>query len=255
MNISVYAPSEISFIKTFPGGSGLVSNITFENFRTKGTNDTLSGFGLNVDEYWQNTHEPNDGSVALRNITFRNYTGALYANGNENGNDLYADMHITGSVYNGTKYAVIRTIASNLTDAIDITIEDFSVWTEVGNYVVNQISNFFGTGDNVYGPNNGISSLPPGATPTSYTTNITITASPTGWVKPGVPTWAVGSTGYGSAYLFLVENQLVWWQILTFIQLRALSLYTPLRRCGTSMLWMVTTTSTTGDRSRLRERI
>jgi rhamnogalacturonan hydrolase len=87
-----------------------------------------------------------------------------------------------------------------LTDSV--IIEDFSLWTEEGTYVVNKINNIYGHGDDVYGSNDGLGLVPNGtsnvtALPT-FTSTFTITASPTGWVEPSFPTWAIASTGYGS---------------------------------------------------------
>jgi hypothetical protein len=65
-------------------------------------------------------------------------------------------------------------------------------------YVANQLSNFFGVSDDVYGPNDGLHTLAPGETATTYTTVNSLTVSPTGWTVPADPTWAVGCTGYGS---------------------------------------------------------
>lgn len=149
-----------------------MDNITFENFRSVG-----SQYGLDIDQYWQGTTGPNTGSVALSNLVFKNFTG---------------------SIVEGAVRPPLRLRASNLTNAINVTILDFSVWTEIGKYVENQIANFFGTGDDVYGPNNGLKTLSAGEIATSYTTSVSLTASPTGWTVPTVPVWAVGCSGYGS---------------------------------------------------------
>jgi hypothetical protein len=69
-NISVIAGNEIAFIKTYPGGSGYVTNVLWENFRSK-----ESLYGLNLNQYWQQTYTPDTGAVALSNITFRNFSG------------------------------------------------------------------------------------------------------------------------------------------------------------------------------------
>ncbi|RAH46337.1 putative rhamnogalacturonase [Aspergillus brunneoviolaceus CBS 621.78] len=172
-NISIIQGNNIAFIKTYPGGSGYVTNVTFENFRSK-----ASLYGLSVNQYWQNTFEPDTGAVALSNLVFKNFSG---------------------SVAQGTVRPPLYLIANDLTYATNVTIEDFTVWTETGTTVVNKINNVFGTGDNSYGANDGIKSLAPGATPTTYTSTYTITASPTGWTAPASPTWAVPSTGYGTA--------------------------------------------------------
>lgn len=91
-------------------------------------------------------------------------------------------------------------MANDLTFATNVTVEDFSVWTETNDHVVNKVNNIFGTGDNSYGSNNGIKPLAAGEAPAPYASVITVTASPTGWAVPPLPTWAVPNTGYGSKY-------------------------------------------------------
>ncbi|UDD55912.1 hypothetical protein AFCA_003497 [Aspergillus flavus] len=172
-NISILQGNNIAFIKTYPGGSGYVSNITFENFRSK-----ASLYGLNINQYWQNTFTPDTGSVALSNIVFRN---------------------VTGSVADGAKRPPLYLIANDLTFATNVTVEDVSVWTETGDSVVNKISNVFGIGDGTYGVNDGIEELGVGEVPTAYTRTVTVTETPTGWVEPGLPAWAAPSTGFGTA--------------------------------------------------------
>ncbi|KAJ0383878.1 hypothetical protein COL922a_009538 [Colletotrichum nupharicola] len=131
-NISIIQGNNIAFIKTYPGGSGYVMNITFENFRSK-----ASLYGLDINQYWQNTFEPDTGAVTLSNLVFKNFSG---------------------SVADGTKRPPLYLIANDLTYATNVTVEGFSLWTESGTYVVNKISNIFGNGDNSYGAADGISS-------------------------------------------------------------------------------------------------
>jgi hypothetical protein len=71
-NISIIQGNNIAFIKTYPGGSGYVTNITFSNFRSLG-----SLYGLDINQYWQNTFEPDTGAVVLSNLVFRNFSGRL----------------------------------------------------------------------------------------------------------------------------------------------------------------------------------
>ncbi|QSZ37639.1 hypothetical protein DSL72_008738 [Monilinia vaccinii-corymbosi] len=174
-NISVLGGNSIAFIKTYPGGSGYVKNVLWENFRSKG-----SLYGININQYWQLTTTPDTGAVALSNITFRNFTG---------------------SILDGAKRPPLYLIASNFAPATDITIKDVTVWTESGSSVVNKISNIFGTGDDVYGPNNGIVTLGEGESAKSkrYTNTYTITDKPAGWEMPNWPAWAAPVTGYGTA--------------------------------------------------------
>ncbi|KAN0108708.1 glycoside hydrolase family 28 protein [Hyaloscypha variabilis] len=171
-NISVIAGNEIAFIKTYPGGSGYVTNVLWENFRSK-----ESLYGLNLNQYWQQTYTPDTGAVALSNITFRNFSGGI------------AD---------GAKRPPLYLIGSDSIPPENITVEDFSVWTESGDYIVNQIQNIYGDGDDSYGTDNGIEVLAPGAKPMAYTTSYTITAAPAGWTDPPSPAWAAPSTGYGT---------------------------------------------------------
>ncbi|EMT64397.1 pectin lyase fold/virulence factor [Fusarium oxysporum II5] len=171
-NINIIQGNNIAFIKTYPGGSGHVTNITFENFRSK-----ASLYGLDINQYWQNTFEPDTGAVALSNLVFKNFSG---------------------SVADGSKRPPLFLVANDLSFATNVTVEDFSIWTESGSSVVNKISNIFGHGDNSYGQANGIKSLSSGQAPTAYTSTYTVTATPTGWAAPSFPTWAAASTGYGT---------------------------------------------------------
>ncbi|KAM3065869.1 hypothetical protein ACMFMG_009906 [Clarireedia jacksonii] len=172
-NISVIGGNEIAFIKTYPGGSGYVTNILWENFRSK-----YSLYGVNLNQYWQETFTPDTGAVALSNITFRNFSG---------------------SIANGSVRPPLYLFASDLIPAVDISIEGFSLWTEAGTKVINKISNIFGTADNVYGPNDGIKVLEAGATPTTYTSSYTITTPPaTGWTTPADPKWIAPSSAWGT---------------------------------------------------------
>lgn len=118
--------------------------------------------------------------------------------------------NITGSLADGAKRPPLYLIGNDLNLTDSITVEDFSLWTESGTYVVNKVNNIYGHGDNVYGSNNGLGVVPTGVTalPT-FTSAYTITASPTGWVEPAYPTWAITSTGYGSMESFGVPNELL----------------------------------------------
>ncbi|KAI8290773.1 Rhamnogalacturonase A [Colletotrichum sp. SAR11_57] len=171
-NISIIQGNNIAFIKTYPGGSGYVTNITFENFRSK-----ASLYGLDINQYWQNTFEPDTGAVAISNLIFKNFSG---------------------SVADGAKRPPLYLIANDLTYATNVTVEGFSLWTESGTYVVNKISNIFGNSDNSYGVGDGIKSLTSKQSPTAYTSTYTISTTPTGWAIPPSPTWAAASTGYGT---------------------------------------------------------
>lgn len=103
-----------------------------------------------------------------------------------------------GSVADGTKRPPLYLIGNDLTFAVNVTIEDFTVWTESGNAIVNKINNVFGSGDNSYGANDGIKSLQGTESSYAYTSTYTVTATPSAWSAPSTPTWAACSTGYGS---------------------------------------------------------
>ena len=111
----------------------------------------------------------------------------------------YANYRI-GSVANGVQRPPLYLIANDLTFATNVTVEDFTIWTEANDHVVNHVNNVFGHGDDSYGVGNGIKTLASGETPTPYTSTYTITESPTSWVAPAFPTWAVANTGYGSKF-------------------------------------------------------
>ncbi|KAJ5673551.1 CAZyme family GH28 [Penicillium longicatenatum] len=172
-NISIIQGNNIAFIKTYPGGSGYVTNVTFSNFRS-----LASLYGLDINQYWQNTYTPDTGAVTLSNLVFRNFSG---------------------SVANGATRPPLYLFANDLTFATNVTVEDFTVWTESGSSIVNKISNIFGSADDSYGSNDGIKSLSQGESPSSYTSTYTITASPTDWQAPTTPAWALPNTGYGTA--------------------------------------------------------
>jgi rhamnogalacturonan hydrolase len=157
---------------------------------------------MDINQYWQNTNTPDTGSVALSNILLKNFSGPsicpsfsiMCAGATRKG--LISSF--LGSVANGVQRPPLYLVANDLTFATNVTVEEFTIWTEANDYVVNKIQNVFGTGDDSYGDNDGIATLVAGETPTPYTSTYTVTASPTNWVEPASPTWAAPSTGYGS---------------------------------------------------------
>ncbi|GAB7356757.1 hypothetical protein MBLNU459_g7657t2 [Dothideomycetes sp. NU459] len=203
-NISIIGGNNIAFIKTYPGGSGYVTNITWENFRSK-----ASLYGLNINQYWQNKNEPDTGSVALRNLMFRNFTGIL-----RSAVEMWcreADR-VQGSVADGTQRPPLYLVANDLTYAVNVTLEKILVWTENGTSAINKISNVFGHADSVYGVNDGLEALPSNGPPTSYTSTYTVTQAPTGYVEPTYPAWAVPTTGYGTASAIPVYTPAPLWE-------------------------------------------
>lgn len=148
-------------------------------------------------------------------------------------------QNFSGSVADGVRRPPLYLVANDLSFATNVTVEDFSVWTESGTTVVNKISNIFGTGDDSYGSSNGIKSLGAGESPSPYSSTYTITASPTGWKAPATPTWAVPSTGYGSKHF-------AWFFFLSFSirKLIFLQRHLPFRSiaqllCGVQVVWIM----------------
>ncbi|CEJ61946.1 Putative Glycoside hydrolase family 28 protein [Penicillium brasilianum] len=185
-NISIIQGNNIAFIKTYPGGSGYVTNVTFSNFRS-----LSSLYGLDINQYWQNTLTPDTGSVSLSNLVFRNFSG---------------------SVADGTKRGPLTLIGNDLTFVTNVSIEDFTLWTDTGNQIVNKINNIFGSGDDSYGTNNGIKTLKATESPYTYTSTYTVTATPSNWKAPSTPTWAAPSTGYGTSTPIPVYSPAVLWR-------------------------------------------
>nr|CEG04608.1 unnamed protein product [Fusarium clavum] len=171
-NISIIQGNNIAFIKTYPGGSGHVTNITLENFRSK-----APLYGSDINQYWQNAFEPDTGAVAWSNLVFKD---------------------LSGSVANGAQRPPRFLVANDLSFATNATVENFSIRTESGTSVVNKISDIYGLGDDSYGKADGIKPLGSGQSPTPYTNTYSVTAKPTGWAAPSLPTWAASSTGYGT---------------------------------------------------------
>lgn len=132
-------------------------------------------------------------------------------------------------------------IANDLTFAINVTVEDFALWTDTGSVIVNKINNVFGSGDDSYGVNNGIQSLSGTQSPYTYTSTYTVTATPTSWHAPSTPTWAAPSTGYGSKF----EFNLAMGEFSDNPQLRSLSRSMSLPHFGARGL--LTTNCTTGE--------
>ena len=79
-----------------------------------------------------------------------------------------------------------------------------NVWTVNGKEVINQCKN-------VYGSGYCIESLASGASPTTYTVSSTVTATPTAYVAPAKPEWAV--EGYGTTVAIPVYTPAVLWPV------------------------------------------
>jgi len=154
-------------IKTWPGGTGAngyVRNSIFENFRAYDTT-----YALDIDQYWYGHTEPNTGAIAISDLVFKNWTG---------------------TVNNGISRGPIVIRGSNVVPLTNITLEEFDMWTENKNVVVHRCNNVYGTGYCAR-------ELKSDATPTSFSSTVTVITTPVGFVQPTRPAWGVGATGYG----------------------------------------------------------
>src|SRR5277367_5944426 len=132
---------------------------------------------------WESHTTPDTGAVDLSGLTFNNWTG-----------------HIDNGVSRGP--IVIR--GSDIVPLTDITLEAFNMWTLNGNKVIHQCKNVYGTGFCA-------GSLAAGATPTTFTTSMTVTATPAAYTSPTKPAWAV--EGYGTTDPIPVYTPAVWWPV------------------------------------------
>ncbi|KUJ23727.1 pectin lyase-like protein [Mollisia scopiformis] len=177
-NIYIFQCTQMLMIKTFPGGTGAegyVKDSVFENFWAYDTT-----YALEIDQYWESTTTPDTGAVALSSLTFSNWTGTMD---------------------NGAERGAIVIRGSDIVPAVDISLEDFDMWTVNGNKVINQCKNVYGTGYCA-----GTSTA---ASLTTFTTSVTSTVAPTGFVTPTSPAW--GISGYGTTDPIPVYTPAVFW--------------------------------------------
>ncbi|RPA95795.1 pectin lyase-like protein [Choiromyces venosus 120613-1] len=182
-NIYVHQCTQMLMIKTWPGGtgaSGYVRNSIFENFQAYDTT-----YALDIDQYWYRVTEPNTGAIEISSLQFRNWTG---------------------TVNNGVSRGPIVIRGSNVVPLTGITMEDFSMWTENRDVVVLQCNN-------VYGSGYCARELASGATPTSFSSTVTISSIMEGFVSPTSPAWGVGTTGYGLTVPIPVYTPAAMWGI------------------------------------------
>lgn len=130
---------------------------------------------------WYNRKTPNTGAIQLSGLRFSNWTG---------------------TVHEGSSRGPIVIRGSNVVPATNITLDNFEMWTETGNEIIHQCRN-------VYGKGYCARELPSGATPTEFSSSITINSAPTGFVKPGPPAW--GNSGYGVTLSIPVYTPAVMW--------------------------------------------
>ncbi|RDW63491.1 hypothetical protein BP6252_11036 [Coleophoma cylindrospora] len=173
-NIYAFECTQMLMIKTYPGGTGSEGYVTdslFENFWGYDTT-----YALDIDQYWGGTYTPDTGAVAIYNLTFNNFTGSL-ADGMQRG-----AMNLRGS---------------DIVPMQDITLIDFDFFNTVGDRIVNQCNNVYGSG---------------GCIPAESGTS-TFDIQTTTWVAatslPAAPSWAV--SGYGLTIPIPVYTPAVMW--------------------------------------------
>jgi rhamnogalacturonan hydrolase len=130
---------------------------------------------------WNGHTTPNTGAVKLSNLRFSNWTG---------------------TVDNGKSRGPIVIRGSNIVPLTDITLEGFEMWTETRDQLIHQCRNVYGTGYCAR-------QLPEGASPTEFSSSITVNSVPTGFVKPNKPDWGV--SGYDVTVSIPVYTPAVRW--------------------------------------------
>ncbi|KAF8858219.1 pectin lyase-like protein [Acephala macrosclerotiorum] len=177
-NVYTFQCTQMLMIKTFPGGTGATGHVKdslFENFWAYDTT-----YALDIDQYWESHTTPDTGAVALSSLTFSNWTGTMD---------------------NGASRGAIVIRGSDIVPAVDISLSDFDMWTVNGNKVINQCKNVYGTG---YCAGTSMA-----ASLTTFTTSVTSTVAPSGFVTPTSPAWGVA--GYGTTDPIPVYTPAVFW--------------------------------------------
>lgn len=139
-NVYTWNSNQMMFVKS-NGGSGTVSDVTFENFigEQKSIASTIHGtrtnrhdwlghgnaYSFNIDSYWSSMSSLGGKGVELSNFTIKNWKGTE-ANGAERG--------------------PIKIICPDGVPCYDINIEDFAMWTEEGDKQTYVCQNAYGSG-------------------------------------------------------------------------------------------------------------
>ncbi|KAL4930492.1 putative extracellular rhamnogalacturonase [Aspergillus undulatus] len=147
-NIYTWNSNQMYMVKS-NGGSGSVSNLVLENFIGYG-----NAYSLDIDAEWSSMSTIDGDGVSLNNVTIRNWKGTE-ANGAERG--------------------PIKVICASGAPCMEVTIEDFAMWTESGDEQTYACENAFGDGF-CLGEGDGSS---------GYTTTLTASAAPSGYSAAG----------------------------------------------------------------------
>ncbi|GLI81180.1 hypothetical protein PoHVEF18_009552 [Penicillium ochrochloron] len=142
-NIYTWSSNQMYMIKS-NGGSGSVSNLVLENFIGHG-----NAYSLDIDQQWSSMSTVDGDGVQLNNITIKNWKG---------------------TEANGAQRGPIKVNCAAGAPCTDVTIEDFSMWTESGSYQKEICNNAYGSGACLKSGSGG-----------SYSTTVTVKTTPTGY--------------------------------------------------------------------------
>ena len=113
-NVYTVESNQMMMIKS-DGGSGTLKNVQFNNFIGHS-----NAYSLDINAYWSSESVQSGDGVNYQNITFSNWKGTCS---------------------NGASRAPINVICPSGGPCTDITIEDFSMWTEAGSYELYKCEN------------------------------------------------------------------------------------------------------------------
>ena len=133
------------------GGSGIAADLLFENFIGHS-----NAYSLDIDQYWASMSAVAGDGVQLNNVTFRNWKG---------------------TEANGLDRGPIKLICADGAPCEDISLEDFSMWTESGTKQWYSCRSAYGSGS---GPV-GAACLKSGSGGSYAASTTTVSAAPSGY--------------------------------------------------------------------------
>ncbi|KAL9054766.1 MAG: hypothetical protein Q9162_003964 [Coniocarpon cinnabarinum] len=161
--VYTWSSNQMMMIKS-NGGSGSVTNATFENFIGHG-----NAYSLDIDQYWSSMDAVAGNGVKLTDIDFRNWKGGEA---------------------NGAQRGPIKVNCADGAPCTGVSIEDFAMWTESGSKQLYTCRSGYGSGFCLKGGSGG-----------SYAAvTSTVSAAPTGYQAAKMPddlvthTWGTASS-------------------------------------------------------------
>jgi rhamnogalacturonan hydrolase len=169
-NIYTWSSNQMYMIKS-NGGSGSVSDVILENFIGMGHSPPFStqsrcfpikdpqltspghgnAYSLDIDQAWSSMSTVSGSGVQLDNITISNWKG---------------------TEANGAQRGPIKVNCAPGAPCTDVTIEDFAMWTEEGDYQTYVCNSAYGSGACLKEESGDV---------TSYSTTVTVKTAPTGY--------------------------------------------------------------------------